>query len=332
MQTVANILLIEDEIEIADFIAELLKTQGYLCQICENFDQLSVLAAATAPDLILIDVMLSYQSGFEIATRLQASCHTRDVPFIFLTARSDISSLLLGFELGAVDYIVKPFKPAELIARVNVAVRQKLEIDRLRSQNNELLHQNVTDILTGLKNRRYLQDTIEHLVQQANRYKTEVAFIVIDIDHFKQVNDRWGHGVGDQVLVELAKLMRQSTRRADIVGRYGGEEFLIICPNTSLQSGCNLAERIRTKVETTEFIIRDDLVLHVTISAGVSVFVHKQTGNFSSSTLPDLADEALYAAKQAGRNRTFVHWGCVGGIHQAVSTSLSGEPQQTALV
>lgn len=251
-------------------------------------------AIAEQPDIILLDIMMEgLDDGYDVCNALKECEATRDIPIIFVSARTEVSDKVRGFNLGADDYITKPFDSLEeLAARVDAAVRIKNRQDELRAMS-------ITDALTGLPNRRYLMDRLEEEVARAKRYEYSLSCLMLDLDYFKLVNDHFGHQTGDTVLRELADLLKENVRMVDIVARYGGEEFIAILPETDLKGARVLAERIRRSVEQQAFA--GALNLNLTISIGYSVL--KPYCSFGGLELISKSDAALYKAKET-RNAT----------------------------
>jgi diguanylate cyclase (GGDEF)-like protein len=255
-------------------------------------DPVSGIAAARTcdPDLILLDVDMPGRDGFSVCAELKSHSETRDVPIIFLSGASSTSDKIRGLDLGAVDYIAKPFDAAELRARVRATLRTR-ELMMLLSKKAMI------DGLTGLWNRRYLdaQMVVEH--SASRRSGEPLACIMADVDHFKSINDQYGHGFGDEVLRRIGEVLTEHSRPHDIVCRYGGEEFAILLPGTSSQVATVVAERLRATVESLLFFYCDRPV-KVTCSFGVAHLREKVP-----PTILELADEALYEAKHSGRNK-----------------------------
>ncbi|MCS7313646.1 MAG: diguanylate cyclase, partial [Acidobacteria bacterium] len=205
------------------------------------------------------------------------------------------------FALGAQDYITKPIDPAELVARVKVHLKIRKLQEHLIRQNQLLERLSTIDGLTGPYNRRHLLRLYEQAAANAIRYRYDLSVCMVDIDHFKAVNDVHGHLAGDQVLQELACLLQQSIRKGDVVGRYGGEEFLVVLPHTSLTGALAWAERFCRIVEVLELRVASDAAVRVTVSVGVASF--PEAPLTEPWDLLRLADTALYEAKRAGRNR-----------------------------
>ncbi len=249
-------------------------------------------------DLILLDVGLPDLDGFEVCRQLKEHPTTRDVPIIFLTGTTSTDSKVRGLDLGAVDYVTKPFDQVELRARVRAALRTKRLQDLLEQQS-------FVDGLTGLWNRTYLDRRIESELTVARRYGRALTLVMIDIDHFKRLNDTYGHLFGDVVLQGIGDALRAFARRSDIVARYGGEEFAILLTNTTMKAAAFVSERLRSSIETRAFEEHDEVV-NITASFGLAC-----TEDFDAERTPEnlirAADNALYASKDAGRNCIHIH-------------------------
>ncbi len=257
------------------------------------------------PDLVLMDVRMPVMDGLEACRLIKEEPETRDIPVIFLSALDDTETKISGLSLGANDYISKPFRVEELLARVGVAIRLKRERDRLRQRAEELRRSaevaselSMTDALTGLLNRYGLQRALQRELAEARRYGRPLSCLLIDIDHFKAVNDTYGHAAGDAALQQAARVIAESVRGSDVVCRYGGEEFLVLAPETGLEGAASLAEKIRQSFASRLFG-GDGRVFPLTLSAGVAQLSADESGNDMIAR----ADEALYHAKQTGRDR-----------------------------
>ena len=255
-------------------------------------------AISEEPDLILLDVGLPDVDGFEVCRQLKEHPTTRDVPIIFLTGTTSTDSKVRGLDLGAVDYVTKPFDQGELRARVRAALRTKRLQDILEQQS-------FLDGLTGLWNRTYLDRRIESELTVARRYGRALTLVMVDIDHFKRLNDTYGHLFGDLVLQGIGDALRAYARRSDIVARYGGEEFALLLTNTTLEAGLFVAERLRSSIEGRNFEVHGEVV-NLTASFGLTC-----TEDFEGERTPEnlirAADRALYASKDAGRNSVHIH-------------------------
>lgn len=251
-------------------------------------------------DLVLCDVVMPTVDGFKFLAMKKTRTELTDVPVIMLTGKEDVQAKVASFELGANDYITKPFVPEELIARIKVHLRIKNLQDDLRKVNVQLEELSNTDALTSIYNRRYCIDILEKEVDRARRYGSRLSFLMIDIDNFKAFNDTYGHLVGDMVLTEVAHLLQSGLRKTDTVARYGGEEFALLLPETDPKGSLAVAERYRAQVQAHKFGSEKD-PLRVTISIGLS---HYPSPDIESvDDLIRLADNALYKAKSNGRNR-----------------------------
>lgn len=252
-------------------------------------------ACEEPPDLILLDVMMPDASGFEICRRLKARSKTASIPVIFLTGETDVEQKVLGFDVGAVDYIQKPFDTAELTARVRSALRTKRYFDMLA-------HRAMLDGLTGLWNRSQFDQRLYEEIASARRYDRPLSLVMMDIDRFKNLNDTYGHPFGDQVLQSVGELLQGWKRSTDLPCRYGGEEFGIILRETDLEGAERTAERIRGALEELEIRHRSNIV-SVTASFGVSsMSLCRNPCELDHNWLIASADSALYRAKEAGRN------------------------------
>jgi diguanylate cyclase (GGDEF)-like protein len=254
-------------------------------------------------DLILCDVIMPGLDGFKFLLQKKERPEFDNIPVIMLTGGDDVRLKIKALELGASDYITKPFNGGELVARVRVHYKIKQLQEELRDTNSRLEELSNTDDLTKLYNRRYFMQLLELEFQRAQRYESRFSFVMIDIDNFKNVNDTCGHLLGDRILYEVAQILRENLRVHDLIGRYGGEEFALLMPETDVRGALVVAERYRKRVE--DFIhIEDNKVLRVTISLGVAGYPHPAIK--SVDDLIRLADNALYKAKNNGRNRVEV--------------------------
>jgi diguanylate cyclase (GGDEF)-like protein len=298
------ILVADDEPINRSLIQRRLEREGYRVFIAENGREAVAMARETLPDLVILDVMMPEMDGMEACRLIKEDERTHDLPVIFLSARDETEMKVSGLTLGANDYISKPFKAEELLARVSVAIRLKRERDQLRASaeaakaSAEMAHeQAVTDALTGLLNRYGLQRTLQHEQAEARRYQRPLSCVLIDLDHFKTVNDTYGHAAGDIALQQIAGILTKAVRGSDMVFRYGGEEFLVLLPETNLEGAMALAEKIRLAADAQLF--GGGHIFPLTLSAGVaSLFDHE-----SGHDMIARADMALYNAKALGRNR-----------------------------
>lgn len=251
-------------------------------------------------DIVLCDLEMPRIDGFKFLNMIKSRPELADVPVILLTGVDDRERKIKGLEQGASDYVTKPFDPEELVARVKIHLKIKQLQDNLRRSNELLLELSNTDYLTGLFNRRYLMKELEKEFQRCRRKGSNLALIILDVDHFKLVNDAHGHLQGDIVLHKLAQQLQKELRSYDVAARYGGEEFIAILPDATLAEALFVAERVRSSVQALTF--NGELhALSITVSQGVADV--KLPGCHSVDTLIKLADDALYRAKSSGRNQ-----------------------------
>jgi two-component system cell cycle response regulator len=239
--------------------------------------------------------------ALRLVSQWRATETFRQLPVLLIADDGDLSRLAKGLDIGANDYLIRPVDRNELLARARTQIRRKRLQDRLRQNYHRSLSLALTDELTGLYNRRYVMAHLDELIQRVNEGGTGTAVLMFDIDHFKKVNDTYGHAAGDDVLRELAARSLRGMRSFDLVARLGGEEFLIVMPETNLAVAAAVAERLRRSVCDHPFTIRTPATsLQVTVSIGVSV----ASGHADApDKLMKRADDALYAAKNGGRNR-----------------------------
>jgi two-component system cell cycle response regulator len=252
------------------------------------------------PDLVICDLEMPRMDGFKFLQMASARDELRDIPIIILTSSSNKESKVKGLEQGANDYVTKPFDATELVARVKVHLKIKRLQDELRRANEHFKELAITDPLTNLYNRRFVTDILDKEFQRAERKCELLSLVIFDVDHFKKINDTYGHQNGDAVLVAIAEAAQRGLRTYDFAARYGGEEFVLVLPGTSLSGGVVVAERLRKAVQALTFAppLED---LSVTVSSGVATYPSPQVD--SVSMLFQQADEALYLAKQDGRNQ-----------------------------
>ena len=304
-ESLSTILVADDEPINRSLIQRRLERAGYRVLTAENGGEAVEKTLASLPDLVILDVMMPVMDGLEACRRIKDDEATRDIPVIFLSARDETEVKVNGLSLGANDYISKPFKAEELLARVDVAMRLKHERDRLRESAEEARahaelaqERAVTDALTGLLNRYGLQRSLAREHAEARRYERPLACLMIDLDNFKRVNDTYGHNAGDTALQQIATILIEVVRRSDMVFRYGGEEFLVLLPETDLEGAVSLAEKIRQATHSRSFG-DGERIFSLTLSAGVATLWDNESGNDMIAR----ADMALYHAKAQGRNR-----------------------------
>lgn len=252
-------------------------------------------------DLILISTQLSEMDGLRLASHFKSQEDTRHIPILIMVDEDDKRAMLKGLEMGINDYLMMPVDLSEMTARVKTQIRRKKYQEALKANYQQSISMAITDALTGLYNRHYLNTHLENTVRNALANSKPLSLMIMDMDHFKSVNDTYGHDVGDQVLKQLADIIVKTTRSADLVARFGGEEFVVLMPETDEKEARDAAERLRKRVESTPFIITHEVgQITKTLSIGVS---YLDFMGDSCEALLKRADEALYRAKNGGRNR-----------------------------
>ena len=300
-----SILIVEDSEVVRAQVIDKLKAAAPLGKYFEAGDGIEGLRIlnSTHVDLIICDLMMPNMDGFEFLTELKKTRELQETPVIILSVNEDSTTKIRMLENGARDYITKPFNAEELVARIMVQLDIKALQDEMRNANKLLKELSITDHLTHLYNRRYMMDILGIEFQRTVRKKGDLCLVLLDVDHFKNVNDTYGHQHGDMVLAAIAEAIQVDLRRYDIAARYGGEEFAMVLPETTLQAGMAVVERLRQSVQEMTFPPPMGN-LAVTISQGIAAL--PSPGIDSVDALIRAADEALYRAKQNGRNRVEV--------------------------
>lgn len=287
-----RVLIAEDEmVNIKVLVATL---DEYEIVIAKTGEQaISKALSSQPPDLILLDINMPGMDGYEVCRILKKNLESMDIPIIFITVQASVEDETKGLEMGAVDYISKPFSPA--IVRARVANHLELK------QQRDLLHQlNMTDPLTKIANRRRLDEYLTTSFYQAQRTDSELCLLMIDIDNFKALNDLAGHDYGDDCLRQVAQSVAASLQRStELAARFGGEEFCVILPATEILEGRKVAEKIRANIDALQLNHPADDINNVTVSIGCSA-MNVETDD--PNALFKLADALLYQAKQKGRN------------------------------
>jgi diguanylate cyclase (GGDEF)-like protein len=301
-----RILIVDDNAMIRSEIKAVLMKDGTFTHFMEATDGLTAFKTIMEhpPDLVLCDLVMPGFDGLKFLGLKASRKELEQIPVIILTAEDDLDRKAEILERGASDYVTKPFHEKELLARVRIHTKLKLLQDELLEKNAQLEALAITDPLTGLANRRRLMARLEEEVARARRYKTPLSVVMIDIDHFKQVNDTHGHAMGDEVLRNIGAMLKASVRATDLAARYGGEEFTLVLSHTDISAALQAAECLREKFSALEHQL-DGVTLKKTASLGIS----GQDGQGEIPSAEDFlkhADEALYRAKQGGRNRVEV--------------------------
>ncbi|HEY0107531.1 MAG TPA: PleD family two-component system response regulator [Rhizomicrobium sp.] len=296
-----RILIIEDRPESVAWFANALQPGGHEVASVDTFEEALVRVRGGDYDLIVVSLGMRGFDGLRLCSQLRSLPEGRNVPILVVVSDGDRRKLNQALEMGVNDYLTRPVDKNELVARVRTQLRKKRYSDRLRHNVQLSLEMAITDQLTGLHNRRYMARHLDNLVGSATRTGKPLAFLILDIDYFKAVNDGHGHDVGDEVLKEFAKRISANVRGIDLACRYGGEEFVVVMPDTDTALAFTIAERLRKSIETTPIVIsRAPGRLNITISIGIAATLGASD---SAEALLHRADQALYSAKRNGRNR-----------------------------
>jgi diguanylate cyclase (GGDEF)-like protein len=324
-----SVLIIDDSAVIREQIIRTLESFRIFSRYYEAEDGMEGFKKliSSPVDLIICDLEMPRIDGFKFLSMLKARPDLQDVPVILLTGVNNREQKIRGLEQGASDYITKPFDHEELVARVKVHLKIKKLQDELKRSNDLLLELSNTDHLTGLFNRRYMMDALEKEVQRSIRKKGNLSLILLDIDHFKQVNDTYGHLQGDVVLQKVAQQLQKELRSYDCAARYGGEEFVAILPDSTLKESVFVADRIRLAMQAARF--NGPLAkLTLSVSCGVSWFSTEHVTTVDNFIKQ--ADDALYRAKANGRNRVEFHDPSTGLHTTDTAASIPAEPSAQA--
>lgn len=307
-----SIVVVDDVPDNLRLLTGILKDRGYKVRPAPGGARALATIRKEPPDLILLDIMMPGMDGYEVCSQLKADDRTKDIPIIFLSALHEVLDKVKAFKAGGVDYIAKPFQAEEVLARVRTHLTIQAQQKALLMQNEELLRKNALiteqtqklellatrDFLTGLSNRR---DFLNRAGQEEKRFKRthrSFALILLDVDHFKKVNDTYGHACGDKVLAHVSRGLENALRAQDILARWGGEEFICLLPETGADGAQCAAEKIRSDIES---LGHDDIDGDgsITVTLGVCMY----DGSCDIEACIRRADEALYRGKNQGRNQ-----------------------------
>ncbi|MDD5383430.1 MAG: diguanylate cyclase [Gallionella sp.] len=311
-----RVLVVEDDRAMLMLLEAMLKAAGHDVLVARNGVEAMHIVGQQHPQLVITEWTMPQMDGIALCRKLRESLERRDVYVIILNMQESVDRLVEAFEAGADDYLVKPVAQKVFFARLRAAQRvvqlqEELAFDReqllrfskdLAASNERLQRLALTDALTELPNRRFAMERLEQEWALSKRGDRTLSCMMVDIDYFKPINDKFGHQAGDEALKCVANTLRQSARAQDVVCRYGGEEFVVICPDTGIDAAYQCAERLRMNVAALKFK-NQEAGIRLTISIGVA---EKKEGVASIEELLNRADECLYAAKQGGRNRTVV--------------------------
>ena len=313
-----RVLTVDDDADSVDLLSRWLVMEGYEVQSARTgADALQIMGSAR-PDLVLLDLLIPPPDGLAVIRAAKRDRDLSTIPIVVMTVKRDVKTKIEALRTGADDFIVKPFHFDELDAVLRSSLKKRYlytSLERanrqLRDANEKLLKLSVTDDRTNLLNDRYLKRRLAEEFKRARRYGMPLSVMMLDLDHFKQVNDKYGHDCGDQVLAEFARVLVDNAREIDILGRYGGEEFLMILPNTDAIRSAIVAERIRKAAEEHVYRHREFLV-RITVSIGLASIPANQSLRTDADLLR-AADEALYRAKQTTRNKVILDRASIPG-------------------
>jgi two-component system cell cycle response regulator len=298
----AKIVVLEDHPNISARIASSLEAVGTTV-LTDNVERFRELTLKSEPDLVIVSLGLREADGLRVCSMIRSDERTRHVPILVLVGDGDTARLAKALEIGVNDYLVRPIDKQEVIARVRTQVRRKRYSDYLKNSVDTSLKLAVTDAVTGLFNRHYMSNHLDTLMRRASRGGKCVSVMMMDLDRFKQINDSHGHPVGDAVLRKIGALIAQNVRGIDLATRYGGEEFVVVMPDTDLSYATGAAERLRQEIAETVVSVgtgSNPKSIQVTVSIGVASSNMELN---SSELLLEAADTALYQAKRTGRNK-----------------------------
>ena len=288
-----KILVVDDSKFNVKVITDILEVEGYEIYSTNSGLEVVEMAYKINPEVILLDIVMPDLDGFEVCKLLKTQFEIKDIPIIMITSKSDSSDVKKALELGAFDYIRKPLDNVEVIARIQSALRFKHHQDKLKEMA-------MKDGLTGLYNHALLIDIFQKEFSRQERNKKSISFMMMDIDHFKKVNDTYGHLSGDLVLKNISEVITKSLRSCDVSGRYGGEEFSVILTDMKREGVLQLCERVRQNIESHEFNIGRECI-KITVSIGA--YYKSPEDVITASEMIKKADEAMYRVKGNGRNK-----------------------------
>ncbi len=289
----ARILVVDDNPLNLRMLADWLATEHYVVNTAtDGFEALAKIAAER-PDIVLLDVVMPELNGFEVCRRIKADPTMADIPVIMVTALSDVDDLVRGFDAGAEDFVTKPFNFDALMARVRSQLRRKRQYERI-------VEEALVDPLTCAFNRRYFDAHAPRMAARCRAARNPVAVLMIDVDNLKQINDARGHPAGDRVLKEVVDRVTSALRPSDLVARMGGDEFVVVMPETDQDAALQIAERLRSR-------IGDTPVEGVAVTVSVGAAASRPDEEEELDATLQRADAALYEAKRAGGNRVIAY-------------------------
>jgi diguanylate cyclase (GGDEF)-like protein len=300
-ETKWRVLLVDDEPVQRMLIGRMLTRAGYEVVMAEDGEQAAQLIGLGDVSLVVTDWEMPKMDGLSLCRSVRTMALEHYVYAIVVTSRDAVEHVVMGLQAGADDYLVKPVLEPELLARLQTGKRLLAMERSLRIANDENRRLSITDALTGVFNRRYLMEQLVRELERAQRYQRPISLLLCDIDHFKRINDTFGHQMGDEVLVSFAKSLRKSLRDTDWTARYGGEEFVVVLPETGIERAQAVAERCRAELAAQPMATTAE-PLSVTASFGVSGWEPGMSPAITVDQLIAAADTGVYASKAAGRN------------------------------
>ncbi len=296
-----HILLVESVDLLAEKLAARLSAAGHEVQRATSSAEALERSREQGLDLLMVSLHLAGEDGLRLCSRFRSQDQTRHVPILLILDEDELEQLAKGLELGVTDYLIRPIDHNELLARTRTQIRRRRYHDKLREMLDKSVSLAYTDALTGVYNRRYMNAHLDRKIMEISDTQKPLSVVIFDIDHFKQVNDNYGHAGGDEVLRTLAERVGSSIRDFDLLARYGGEEFVVIMPSTPADVAAMVAERLRQRLEAQAFEVSGhDQPLPIPASLGVATTTDPME---TADNLLARADAALYAAKRGGRNR-----------------------------
>ncbi len=294
-----KIMLVEDSERSAKTIAQTLST-SHTVDVETDIQNALITLPDGGYDLLIVSLNLKNADGLRLCSQVRSLNRIRHLPILVIIDPGENARLLRGLEMGVNDYLMRPIEKNELLARVRTQIKRKQYSDYFSSIIEEKVEMAITDALTGLHNRHYMERHMQALVAEADQKQKPLSLLVSDIDYFKSINDTYGHNVGDIVLQEFANRLKSNARSMDLVCRFGGEEFVIVMPDTDLALAYTIAERLRKAVADTPFTVDEKRKVDITASMGIAALEAQED---TPIKLLERADKALYQAKRDGRNR-----------------------------
>jgi diguanylate cyclase (GGDEF)-like protein len=295
-----HILVVDDEPVNSDLLSRRLMKRGYEVSCASGAEQAMTVIDSRTPNLVLLDVLMPKMSGLDLLAQIRRQPKTADLPVILVSALDETNDIVRGLQLGANDYVTKPVNMPVLLARIETHLKGVSMLMKLRAQGQMLEQLAAFDGLTGVYNRRSLQDALEGEIGRSRRSWRPISVMMLDLDLFKDVNDRYGHIFGDEVLKQFSARAAESLRDSDLLCRFGGEEFTVILPETDHAGAAQVAERVRSATAAGPFLVQG-VDVPLTVSIGLATWRNAREG--TADQLLESADKALYEAKNSGRNR-----------------------------